>query len=117
MPKKEFNINKGVGKPMEFKGFSGIYLTVLGITLFFTFLLFVILYMSGVPMLFTFVAAAGLGGGGFYAVSTLSRKHGPQGLQKMASRVFHPKRLKFSNPATFHQLNHPYGKQDTKKNN
>lgn len=44
----EFNINKGIGKSVEFKGLKSQYLFIFAAGLLAVFIVFVIMYMAGV---------------------------------------------------------------------
>lgn len=90
----EYRINKGVGRQVEFKGLTAQYLFLFVGGLVGVFLLFVVMYMSGVSqtaciLLLTAVAGAGLVWGTFY----LNRTFGPHGLMKLRASKRHPRRI------------------------
>ncbi len=89
----EYQVNKGVGRQVEFQGLTTQYLVLLVAGLLGIFVCFAGMYMSGVPqglcILFAVVAALTLTGGTFY----LNRRFGPHGLQKLLSSRQHPRRI------------------------
>lgn len=89
----EYRINKGVGRQVEFKGLTAQYLFLFVGGLAGVFLLFVVMYMSGVSqtvcILFAIIAGTGLVWGTFY----LNRTFGPHGLMKLRVSKRHPRRI------------------------
>ena len=89
----EYRINKGVGRQVEFKGLTAQYLFLFVGGLVGVFLLFVVMYMSGVSqtacILLAAVAGTGLVWGTFY----LNRTFGPHGLMKLRASKRHPRRI------------------------
>ena len=89
----EYRINKGVGRQVEFKGLTAQYLFLFVGGLVGVFLLFVVMYMSGVSqtacILLAVVAGTGLVWGTFY----LNRTFGPHGLMKLRASKRHPRRI------------------------
>ncbi|WP_196017370.1 DUF4133 domain-containing protein [Alistipes senegalensis] len=89
----EYQINKGVGRQVEFKGLTSQYLFLFVGGLAGVFLLFVIMYMSGVSqtvcILFAIFAGTGIVWGTFY----LNRAFGPHGLMKLWASKRHPRRI------------------------
>lgn len=89
----EYQINKGVGRQVEFKGLTAHYLFLFVGGLAGVFLLFVVMYMSGVSqtvcILFAIIAGTGLVWGTFY----LNRTFGPHGLMKLRASKRHPRRI------------------------
>lgn len=80
-----YEINKGINRPIEFKGFRAQYITYLAIGLVTLLLLFAIGYLIGIP---TYILIAVVGGGGFALVSwiyKLSHKYGQYGLMKASA--------------------------------
>jgi hypothetical protein len=86
-----FNINKGIGKPAEFKGLQSQYLFILVGGLLGLFIVFVIMYMAGIDQWicigFATIAALILVYGTFY----LNAKYGEHGLMKLQARRNHPR--------------------------
>ena len=89
----EYQINKGVGRQVEFKGLTAQYLFLFVGGLAGVFLLFVIMYMAGVSqtvcILFAAVAGTGIVWGTFY----LNHTFGPHGLMKLWASKRHPRRI------------------------
>lgn len=77
-----YEINKGINKPIEFKGLKSQYITYLAVGLVFLLVLFAVGYMAGVPVI---VVLFVVGSSGFGLVSwtyKLSHKYGTYGLMK-----------------------------------
>ena len=89
----EYQVNRGVGRQGEFQGLTAQYLFLFVGGLAGVFILFVVLYMSGIPqgacILFAVVAAASVVGITF----RLNRRYGPHGLMKRLSARRHPRRI------------------------
>lgn len=89
----EYPVNKGVDRKVEFKGLTAQYLVLFAGGLIGVFILFVMMYASGLPQglcIFTAVAAATLLVWGTFR---LNRRYGPHGLQKLLSSRQHPRRI------------------------
>lgn len=87
----EYSINKGIGETVEYKGLKAQYLFIFAAGLLALFVLFVIMYMCGVPQWFCI---------GFGAVSAtalvaltfrLNARYGRYGLMKLAAVRYHPR--------------------------
>ena len=99
-----YQINKGVGKPIEFRGLQGQYIAYLAIGLVVLLLSFTALYLLGTPLVVLLPLILGLGAALFFVVFSLSRRFGVHGLGKfMASRNL-PSYLKFSSRRVFTDL-------------
>jgi hypothetical protein len=89
----EYNINKGIGKSVEFKGLKAQYLFIFAGGLLAVFVVFVILYMAGVDQWicigFGIVAASAL----VWLTFNLNAKYGEHGLMKMLAKRQHPRFL------------------------
>ena len=87
----EFPINRGIGKSVEFKRLKAQYLFIFVGGLLALFILFVIMYMTGVNQWFCIgfglVAASVL----VWQTFALNAKYGEHGLMKMQARGSHPK--------------------------
>ena len=77
-----YKINKGINKPIEFKGFKAQYIWYLGIGLVGLLILFAILYIAGVNTYICLVLVLILGAMLFMRVSALSNKYGEHGMMK-----------------------------------
>ncbi|MEP7374580.1 MAG: DUF4133 domain-containing protein [Chitinophagaceae bacterium] len=81
-----YQINKGINKPIEFKGLKAQYIWYLGGGLLFLLILFAILYICGVN---TFICLAIIllsGTGLFSQVYKLSHKYGQYGMMKSIAK-------------------------------
>lgn len=89
----EYNINKGIGKSVEFKGLKSQYLFIFAGGLLAVFVVFVILYMAGVSqwvcIVFGVVAASVLVWLTFY----LNTRYGESGFMKLMAKKQHPRYL------------------------
>ncbi|MDD3910271.1 MAG: DUF4133 domain-containing protein [Proteiniphilum sp.] len=89
----EYNINKGIGKSVEFKGLKAQYLFIFAGGLLSVFVLFVILYMIGIDQWicigFGVIAAWVL----VWLTFDLNRKYGENGLMKLMAKRQHPRYL------------------------
>ncbi|WP_300601949.1 DUF4133 domain-containing protein [Niabella sp.] len=80
-----YEINKGINRPIEFKGFRAQYVTYLAICLVLLLLLFAIGYLIGA---YPYILVAVIAGGGFVLVSwiyKMSHKYGEHGLMKASA--------------------------------
>jgi hypothetical protein len=89
----EYNINKGIGKSVEFKGLKAQYLFIFAGGLLAVFVVFVIMYMIGIDQWvcigFGVVAASAL----VWLTFNLNAKYGEYGLMKLLSARQHPRFL------------------------
>ena len=77
-----YKINKGINKPIEFKGFKAQYIWHLGIGLVILLVLFAILYIVGINTYVCLVLIVILGSGLYMRISKLSNKYGEYGMMK-----------------------------------
>ncbi|NDV70396.1 DUF4133 domain-containing protein [Dysgonomonas sp. 25] len=86
----EYSINKGIGRPAEFKGLKSQYLFIFAGGLLSVFIVFVIMYMIGINQIFCIgfgvVSAGTLVWGTFH----LNDKYGEHGLMKLQATKNHP---------------------------
>ena len=86
----EYNINKGIGKSVEFKGLKSQYLFIFAGGLLAVFVVFVIMYMIGIDQWFCIgfgiVAASVL----VWLTFNLNAKYGEHGLMKLLAKRQHP---------------------------
>ena len=89
----EYNINKGIGKSVEFKGLKSQYLFIFAGGLLVVFVVFVILYMADVNqwacIAFGVVAASVL----VWLTFNLNTRYGESGLMKLMAKRQHPRYL------------------------
>ncbi len=86
-----YTINKGIGNPPEFKGLTSQYLFIFASGLLSEFILFVILYLAGIPtwicIAFAVISATIL----VFTVFHLNKKYGRFGLMKLLATRQHPR--------------------------
>lgn len=88
-----YQINKGVGKPIVFKGLKGQWITWLCGGLLLLLLLFALCYVAGAPLILCLALVATGGASLFYFVYKYNNRYGEHGfMKKMALRVT-PKRI------------------------
>lgn len=87
----DYPINKGIGKPAEFKGLKSQYLFIFAGGLLAVFVVFVVMYMAGIGQWvcigFGVSAASVL----VWLTFSLNAKYGEHGLMKVQARRSHPK--------------------------
>ena len=81
-----YTINKGINRPIEFKGFKAQYIWYLGGGLLVLLILFAILYICGLNTFFCLGLILTLGVALFFYVSRLSHQYGEYGLMKKLAR-------------------------------
>ena len=82
---KQYTINKGINRPIEFKGIRAQYIVYLALGLVALLLVFAILYLIGIP-LFIILPVTGTAGIMLYSfVNQYSRKYGVHGVMKQAA--------------------------------
>ena len=89
----EFSVNKGIGKPAEFKGLQSQYLFIFAGGLLAVFVLFVIMYMTGVNQWICILFGTGAATTLVWLSFTLNRKYGEHGLMKLQAKMYHPRYL------------------------
>jgi hypothetical protein len=87
----EYTINKGIGRPAEFKGLKSRYLFIFAGGLLAVFVVFVIMYTVGISE--TFCIGFGLVTGGILVRGTfrLNAEYGEHGLMKLEARRNRPR--------------------------
>lgn len=99
-----YQINKGINKPIEFKGLKAQYIWYLGAGLLALLILFAILYILGIN---TFVCLGIIAVAGtmlFMNIYKLSHKYGQYGMLKSIARRSVPKIIKSYSRKTFIKL-------------
>lgn len=99
-----YQINKGINKPIEFKGLKAQYIGYLAGGLVFLLIGFAVIYLLGVPVMYCIIIVIGLGSALFYQVFKLSHKYGEHGLMKKAAKRYLPNHLKFTTRKVFLNL-------------
>jgi hypothetical protein len=100
-----YHINKGINKPIEFKGLKAQYIGYLAGGLVALLIFFAVMYIRGLPVYMCLAVISALGGGLFYQVFSLSHKYGQYGLMKRNARRYLPGYLKFNSRKIFTRLN------------
>mgnify|MGYP001045226749 CR=1 FL=1 len=89
----EYNINKGIGKSVEFKGLKAQYLFIFAGGLLAVFIVFVVMYMAGVDQWicigFGIITASVL----VWLTFNLNTKYREHGLMKLLAKRHHPRFL------------------------
>ena len=99
-----YHINKGINKPIEFKGLKAQYIGYLGGGLVALLVIFAGVYILGTPVYLCIGIIMALGSGLFIQVFRLSHKYGQYGLMKRGARHYLPGYLKFSTRKLFPTL-------------
>lgn len=81
-----YKINKGINKPIEFKGLKAQYIIYLAVGLLVLMILFAVLFVAGVNTFVCLVLILMLGTGLFVMVFRMSEKYGQYGLLKRTAR-------------------------------
>lgn len=99
-----YQINKGVSKPIVFKGLKAQYIAYLAVGLVLLLIAFAVLYISGVNLFVVLPLILGLGASLFLTVSRLSHRFGEHGLMKYFAKRILPKYLRFRSRQLFINL-------------
>ena len=75
-------INKGINKPIEFKGLKAQYIGYLAAGLLVLLILFAVMYVLGVPVIACVIITVVLGSGLFVTLFRYSHRYGAHGLMK-----------------------------------
>lgn len=87
----EFSINKGIGRPAEFKGLKSQYLFIFAGGLLAVFVLFVIMYMIGISQIICIGFGVVSAGSLVWITFHLNDKYGEFGLMKVQATQNHPR--------------------------
>lgn len=99
-----YQINKGVSKPIVFKGLKAQYIAYLAVGLVFLLVLFAALYIAGLGLFVVLPLVLGLGSGLFFTVFQLSHRFGEHGLSKYLAKRGLPRYLRFNSRRLFISL-------------
>jgi hypothetical protein len=94
MSNSVYKINKGINKPIEFKGLKAQYIWYLGIGLIVLLILFAVLYIVGVNTYVCLVLILIAGAILFIRVTKLSNKYGEHGMMKKVASQGVPRIIK-----------------------
>lgn len=87
----KYNINKGIGRTVEFKGLKAQYLFIFAGGLLGKLILVMILYMAGVNSFICLFLGAGGASLIVWQTFSLNRKYGEHGLMKIGAKKRHPR--------------------------
>lgn len=106
-----YQINKGVNKPIVFRGLKAQYIAWLAVGLVLLLISFAVLYISGVSLFVVLPLIFLLGAALFISTFRLSHRFGEHGLMKYLAGRGLPKSLKFRSRRLFTQLKYSdYGR-------
>jgi 4-hydroxybenzoate polyprenyltransferase len=98
-----YQINKGINRPIEFKGLKAQYIGYLGGGLVALLVLFAILYLVGLAVYLCIIIIAASGSMLFYKVFDLSHRYGEHGFMKRNARRYLPDYLRFTSRRLFYE--------------
>jgi hypothetical protein len=104
MASSVYTINKGINKPIEFRGLKAQYIVYLAVGLIALFILFAVMYVIGVNMFVCLALVAILGTALFMFVYRMSDTYGQHGLLKKMARRRLPDFVKASSRKVFMTL-------------
>jgi hypothetical protein len=94
MSNSVYKVNKGINKPIEFRGLKAQYIWYLGGGLVILLIVFAILYIIGINTFFCVGLIVVLGTGLFIQVNRLSNKYGEYGMMKKVAKQSVPHTVK-----------------------
>lgn len=100
-----YPMNKGVNRPVEFRGLKAQYIYYLASGLALLLVIFAIAYIIGVPLYVCLPVVLGAGGYLFVAVYRYSRRYGEHGLMKFLAHRKLPEALRCNSRSCFLLLN------------
>jgi len=98
-----YMINKGVDRPIEFKGLKAQYIGYLGGGLVILLILFAFCYLVGLTIYLCILIIGALGSLLFHQVFSLSHRFGQYGLMKRNAKKYVPDYLKFKSRRLFYE--------------
>ena len=90
---RTYTLNKGINKPIEFRGLKAQYIWHLAGSMVGAMVVFALLYIAGMSAYVDVALALGLGGLLVSRVYRMSRKYGQYGLMKKSARKAVPRAL------------------------
>ena len=96
-----YTVNKGINRPIEFKGLKAQYIWWLGGGLLVLLIVFAILYICGVNSFICLLIIVSAGTGLFMQVYRLSRTYGEYGMMKMLAKRSIPSTIKINSRKAF----------------
>ncbi len=106
-----YQINKGMGKPIVFKGFQGQYIGYLAVGMVLLLIGFTIGYIAGAPLFVLLPSVLLLGAGLLIGIGRLSKRFGVHGLAKFMAKRGLPAYVRFSSRRVFTGLKYRAGLQ------
>lgn len=104
MANSVYRINKGINKPIEFKGLKAQYIWYLGGGIITLLILFAILYIAGVNTYLCLALILAAGSGLVTRIYSLSNRYGEHGMMKKIARSSLPRCIKTRSRKPFTQL-------------
>lgn len=89
----DFEINKGVGREVEFKGLRAQYLFIFAFGLLAVFVVFVIMYTAGIGQWTCIGCGVSAATAVVWLTFSLNRRFGSHGLMKLLAARQHPRRI------------------------
>lgn len=120
MANSVYRINKGINRPIEFRGLKGQYIWYMGVGVIALLFLFAILYALGVPPFVCVGLILSAGGLLTQRLYHMSHTYGPDGLMKKLARRRVPPAIRVSSRLVFRQpeiWGHPGKRQPSQKSN
>lgn len=102
-----YSINKGVSRPIVFKGLKAQYIAYLAIGLVLLLVSFAVLYISGLSLFIVLPTTVFLGTALFVVTFRLSHRFGEFGLMKFLAKRNLPVSIRFRSRRLFTALKHP----------
>ena len=105
---KIYHINRGINRPIEFRGLKAHYIGYFAACVLGTMVGFGVLYACGISLYLCTPSALGLGGWAAAKVFRMSKKHGQYGLMKRSARRRMPTAMLSRSRKAFIQLRSDY---------
>lgn len=99
-----YQINKGINRPIEFKGLKAQYIGYLAAGLVLLLIGFTVMYLLHMPVILCLIITAGSGSLLFHQVFKLSHRYGAHGLMKKSAKRYLPRYVKFTSRHIFLHL-------------
>ncbi len=87
----EYSVNKGIGRSAEFRGLTSRYLFLFAGGLLAVFVVFVVMYLAGIPQWVCIAVGVVAAGTLVASVFRLNAKYGRHGLMKLQATKNHPR--------------------------
>jgi Domain of unknown function (DUF4133) len=105
MATSAYKINKGINRPIEFRGLKGQYILYAGVLLVADLIFFAVLYLCGLNSYICLIVVGGIGFLGIGKTYRLSRQYGPYGYLKKNARKRLPSAIRSFSRKAFTDLN------------